>query len=353
MQVKCTSCGASQNINQAQNCDFCGNLIEMESAKKDFQSTIVKKKLKKCKIDDDNSEIKHENRSIDNIQEVIYLYSDIEIDNTETLNLSNNYIRSLKGVSRFTVNDLDVSRNNLISIDELPSTRSSLFYYNFRYNANLNNISDDVISYINSKRDVKGVVFYFNGCDSFNVESLSKINYDEILSKPCIIKYTEDFEIKSSLIRDYNPNKTTFEIEPPLNAEMPETLRALGFKKIVSKFDFEGFYVENKNERNRCIWLLEKERYLKDNSESKEKEGCFIATATMGNYDDPILIDLRCFRDNWLKRRNWGVKFIDWYYVYGFKAAKVIEKSKILRIISFILLVKPLHIIIKKLNYIR
>ena len=51
MQIKCTSCGASQNINQLQNCDFCGNLIELESAKKDFQSTIVKKKLKKCKID--------------------------------------------------------------------------------------------------------------------------------------------------------------------------------------------------------------------------------------------------------------------------------------------------------------
>ena len=92
---------------------------------------------------------------------------------------------------------------------------------------------------------------------------------------------------------------------------------------------------------------------MKDNSESKEKEGCFIATATMEKYDDPILIDLRCFRDNWLKRRSWGIKFIDRYYVYSFKAANVIEKSKILRIISFILLVKPLHIIIKKLNYIK
>ena len=38
MQVKCTSCGASQNISQAQNCDFCGNLIELESAKNNYQS---------------------------------------------------------------------------------------------------------------------------------------------------------------------------------------------------------------------------------------------------------------------------------------------------------------------------
>ena len=40
MQVKCTSCGASQNISQAQNCDFCGNLIEVESAKNNYQSFL-------------------------------------------------------------------------------------------------------------------------------------------------------------------------------------------------------------------------------------------------------------------------------------------------------------------------
>jgi hypothetical protein len=40
MQVKCTSCGASQNINEAQNCDFCGNLIELESAKNNYQTFL-------------------------------------------------------------------------------------------------------------------------------------------------------------------------------------------------------------------------------------------------------------------------------------------------------------------------
>ena len=40
MQVKCTSCGASQNISQAQNCDFCGNLIELESAKSNYQKAM-------------------------------------------------------------------------------------------------------------------------------------------------------------------------------------------------------------------------------------------------------------------------------------------------------------------------
>lgn len=329
MQVKCTSCGALQNINQAQNCDFCGNHIEIENAKNNFQSIIAKKKIKKCKIDDENSEIKHEGRSIENIQEIIDLYSDIEIDNTDTLTLKNNNLKSLKKISRFTVNDLDVSRNNIICIDELPSTSKRHFYYNFRYNSNLKDISEEVLSYINGKRDIRTVKLYFYGCDSFDVESLSKIDYSLILCEPCAY-----FGI-------------SFEIEPPLNAEMPVLLRELGFKIILSQYDLEGLYIKNENERDRYVWLLEKEKCLEHYS-GKEKEGCFIATATMGNYDHPILIDLRFFRDNWLKKRSWGIKFIDWYYIYGSKAARVIEKSILLKMLSYIFLVKPLHLIIKK-----
>jgi hypothetical protein len=40
MQVKCTSCGAQQNVVEAKNCDFCGNIIELESAKNNYQSFI-------------------------------------------------------------------------------------------------------------------------------------------------------------------------------------------------------------------------------------------------------------------------------------------------------------------------
>lgn len=79
----------------------------------------------------------------------------------------------------------------------------------------------------------------------------------------------------------------------------------------------------------------------------KPKGGCFIATAAMGNYDHPVVVDLRIFRDNWLLRRNWGIKFTNWYYTHGPKAANVIEKSKILKSGTFILIVKPLQIITK------
>ncbi len=40
MQVKCTSCGAQQNISEAKNCDFCGNVIELESATNNYKTAL-------------------------------------------------------------------------------------------------------------------------------------------------------------------------------------------------------------------------------------------------------------------------------------------------------------------------
>ncbi len=77
------------------------------------------------------------------------------------------------------------------------------------------------------------------------------------------------------------------------------------------------------------------------------KKGCFIATAAMGNYDHPVVLDLRLFRDNWLLKRNWGINFTNWYYTNGPKAAVQIEKSIILRKITLFLIVKPLHLFTK------
>jgi DNA-directed RNA polymerase subunit RPC12/RpoP len=80
------------------------------------------------------------------------------------------------------------------------------------------------------------------------------------------------------------------------------------------------------------------------------KKGCFIATAAMGNYNHPVVRDLRMFRDNWLLKRNWGVKFTNWYYTHGPKAASLIEKSYFLRKVVFLLIVKPLQLITKRIK---
>ena len=82
----------------------------------------------------------------------------------------------------------------------------------------------------------------------------------------------------------------------------------------------------------------------------KPKGGCFIATAAMGDYDHPVVVDLRVFRDNWLLKRQWGINFTNWYYTYGPKAASLIEKSKLLRKATFFFVVKPLQITTKFLK---
>lgn len=81
---------------------------------------------------------------------------------------------------------------------------------------------------------------------------------------------------------------------------------------------------------------------------SEKKGGCFIATAAMGDYNHPVVMDLRLFRDNWLLKRHWGVKFTNWYYTHGPKAANIIEKSTLLRKVTFFTIVKPLQILTKR-----
>lgn len=78
--------------------------------------------------------------------------------------------------------------------------------------------------------------------------------------------------------------------------------------------------------------------------------GCFIATAAMGDYDHPVVMDLRQFRDNWLLKRNWGVNFTNWYYTHGPKAANFIEKSTLMKKITFYTIVKPLQVLTKNLK---
>lgn len=64
---------------------------------------------------------------------------------------------------------------------------------------------------------------------------------------------------------------------------------------------------------------------------TKSEKGCFIATATMGDYNHPIVTDLRLFRDNWLLKRSWGRYFTILYYQFSPTIARLIDKSIILK----------------------
>ena len=82
-------------------------------------------------------------------------------------------------------------------------------------------------------------------------------------------------------------------------------------------------------------------------SKSSSKSGCFIATATMGNYDHPVVIQLSQFRDQYLIKHNWGRKFIKYYNIFSPYPAKIISKSNLLKKVSYFIIVQPLSFVVK------
>ncbi len=77
----------------------------------------------------------------------------------------------------------------------------------------------------------------------------------------------------------------------------------------------------------------------------KAKHRCFIATATMGNYDDPRVRLLRRFRDNWIEKRMGGRVFIKHYYRLSPPVANAIAGNETLRYLSYCLIVYPVTIL--------
>jgi hypothetical protein len=117
--------------------------------------------------------------------------------------------------------------------------------------------------------------------------------------------------------------------------------------------DFEGKTLENLKLMCKQYYnnFYDSSKYT-DALEQKVKAAgsCFIATAAMGDYNHPVVMDLRMFRDNWLLKRNWGVQFTNWYYTHGPKAANFIGKSTLMKKITFYFIVKPLQVLTKNLK---
>ena len=61
--------------------------------------------------------------------------------------------------------------------------------------------------------------------------------------------------------------------------------------------------------------------------------GCFIATAAYGDYDHPLVLILRDFRDSFLLEFELGRKFVELYYTYSPPIANWIQTSSIARIL--------------------
>ena len=82
-------------------------------------------------------------------------------------------------------------------------------------------------------------------------------------------------------------------------------------------------------------------REIDPNFEPPKKSGCFVATAAMGSPFDPQVMVLREFRDQCLCRTRSGRAFIRFYYFLGPSLADFIRPWRILRILTYLLLVRP------------
>jgi hypothetical protein len=98
---------------------------------------------------------------------------------------------------------------------------------------------------------------------------------------------------------------------------------------------------------NFCSKKCESEFGDRHKIEYKKVSGCFIATAAYGDYNHPIVLDLRIFRDSYLENKKIGRRFIRVYYKYSPIFAKMIEKRELNKSLTRLFLLGPIHLFIK------
>lgn len=87
--------------------------------------------------------------------------------------------------------------------------------------------------------------------------------------------------------------------------------------------------------------LTIKDKFPQWQPPKSKKEWCFIATATMGDYNHPYVIRLREYRDKNLLHNNVGKVIVQTYYRVSPPIAKIIERNSFLRMLSLYLIIKP------------
>jgi hypothetical protein len=255
------------------------------------------------------------------------------------LDLSNNNIAEIEGLSQFpNLLELNLSNNNIQILDKCGQ-------FNFLKKINL---SDNPLNKINNFFDIlpnsdeKTIML-----DNVQIQDINDIVYNKILvftngeliiSSNC--QYVEKIAKQIFNYYELNPTKEEKTISLSINTKID--LHALNWDSKRENNYFKEFS-SSLVKCDKCGKKITHRTKLENKGLcSKCKGGCFIATATMGSYDHPEVMELRNFRDNWILEKKWGEGFVAWYYNYGSIAAKSIEKSFVLKKICYLLIVKPL-----------
>lgn len=89
------------------------------------------------------------------------------------------------------------------------------------------------------------------------------------------------------------------------------------------------------------------EKFNEKYSSRESNSSCYVVTATYNDINHPVVSDFRDFRDNYLNKSVLGRLFINFYYHMGPFLAKMIRSSSFLRLITFYIILKPIHKLIK------
>lgn len=201
-------------------------------------------------------------------------------------------------------------------------------------------ITSEIEREFNALQIPAGTLYVVNNMRKINIQVKVWNNYSE--------KLFQYFKIMDFVVR-----------MKPTAISCEKGYRSVNSTTTVSKFSGDHFYKLNDNSQEskllrELLWFSKSElnRILPNNkiTTPQSSSGCFIATATMGNYDHPIVLELRHFRDGWLLKRYWGQIFTQWYYKKSPKVANCIKDSIILKTITFIIIVVPLYCLSKLIN---
>ena len=83
----------------------------------------------------------------------------------------------------------------------------------------------------------------------------------------------------------------------------------------------------------------------------QKNASCFVVTAVYGNVNHPVVQDFRFFRDNTLVLYSLGNLFIKIYYKLGPYLANFILKHRSLIKIIQLIIIKPIHSLIKRKSH--
>ena len=316
MKVNCSACGA-QNEKSSNECQYCGNSLSTQNG--EFEKQIIK-------INEHGNNFKLAEVAFEgcNYDEAINYYNkclEIDPDFFEAW-----YKKGISILFTSTVGDFKF-KNAISSLKQSITNSPNKEQFKKRLAAEVTILTLNYYS------------VSFNHYSQFKDLSSSKTDF--------IAKVDQITNVLLFLINEVGFTMKEVKDTYKYVNEMIQDLTYIRFKS--SSFNAHVPTQTEQNLQNLIVKLKDVWTELEPSTVPQKKSGCFIATAAMGDYNHPVVVDLRNFRDEWLLQRNWGVKFTNWYYTHGPKAANVIEKSTILKKLTFYIIVKPLQLVTKNL----